>query len=437
MTWSFETDPDYQRELDWADAFVREHVEPLDHLLDTPYDVAHPAFVKLVRPLQAQVRERGLWACHLGPELGGRGYGQVRLALLNEILGRSEFAPTVFGCQAPDSGNAEILAHYGTPEQKARYLRPLLDNEIVSCFAMTEPQGGADPKVFTTRAERDGDDWVITGRKWFASNARYASFFIVMVVTDPDAPPYQRMSMLIVPAGTPGLTIVRNASWDPAHVPTHAYLEFDRVRVPGQNMLGAPGQAFVVAQVRLGGGRIHHAMRTLGQARRALDQTCERVLSRVTQGEPLARKQMVQEKIADSWIELEQFRLLVLRTAWRIDRHNDYKAVRKDIAAVKALIPKVLHDVASRALHLHGSIGVSTEMPFARQVLASYYLGLADGPTEVHKVTVAREVLAGHAPTDDLFPSYHLPRVQAAARDRYASELAELAELGVLLDDLA
>jgi acyl-CoA dehydrogenase len=437
MTWSFETDPDYQRELDWADAFVREHVEPLDHLLDTPYDVVHPAFVKLVRPLQAQVRARGLWACHLGPELGGRGYGQVRLALLNEILGRSEFAPTVFGCQAPDSGNAEILAHYGTPEQKARYLRPLLDNEIVSCFAMTEPQGGADPKVFTTRAERDGDDWVITGRKWFASNARYASFFIVMVVTDPDAPPYQRMSMLIVPAGTPGLTIVRNASWDPAHVPTHAYLEFDRVRVPAQNMLGAPGQAFVVAQVRLGGGRIHHAMRTLGQARRALDQTCERVLSRVTQGEPLARKQMVQEKIADSWIELEQFRLLVLRTAWRIDRHNDYKVVRKDIAAVKALIPKVLHDVASRALHLHGSIGVSTEMPFARQVLASYYLGLADGPTEVHKVTVAREVLAGYAPTDDLFPSYHLPRVQAAARDRYASELAELAELGVLLDDLA
>lgn len=431
MTWSFETDPDYQRELDWADAFVRDHVEPLDHLLDTPYDVTHPAFVKLVRPLQAQVRERGLWACHLGPELGGRGYGQVRLALLNEILGRSEFAPTVFGCQAPDSGNAEILAHYGTPEQKASYLRPLLDNEIVSCFAMTEPQGGADPKVFTTRAERDGDDWVITGRKWFASNARYASFFIVMAVTDPEAPPYQRMSMLIVPTGTPGLTIVRNASWDPAHVPTHAYLELDRVRVPARNMLGAPGQAFVVAQVRLGGGRIHHAMRTLGQARRALDQTCERVLSRFTQGERLARKQMVQEAIADSWIELEQFRLLVLRTAWLIDRHNDYKVVRKDIAAVKALIPKVLHDVASRALHLHGSIGVSTEMPFARQVLASYYLGLADGPTEVHKVTVAREVLAGYTPTDDLFPSYHLPRVQAAARDRYAAELREL------LDDLA
>jgi acyl-CoA dehydrogenase len=434
MSWSFETDPDFQRELDWVDAFVREDVEPLDALLGSPYDVAHPAFVKLVRPLQQRVRERSLWACHLGPELGGRGYGQVRLALLNEILGRSEFAPVVFGCQAPDSGNAEILAHYGTPAQKARWLRPLLDNEIVSCFAMTEPQGGADPKVFTTAAVRDGDEWVVTGQKWFASNARYASFFIVMVVTDPEAPPYQRMSMLIVPAGTPGVTVLRNTGWDPDHLPTHAYLDFDGVRVPADAMLGGPGQAFAVAQVRLGGGRIHHAMRTIGQARRSLDMMCERVLSRMTQGEQLARKQMVQEKIADSWIELEQFRLLVLRTAWLIDRHQDYRRVRRDIAAVKALIPKVLHDIASRALHLHGSLGVSTEMPFARQVLASYYLGLADGPTEVHKVTVAREVLAGYSATTDLFPSYHLPRVEAAARERYATQLAELAELAELLD---
>ncbi len=195
MSWSFETDADYQRELEWVDRFVREEVEPLDHVLGSPYDVTDPAFVRLVRPLQKEVRARKLWACHLGPELGGPGYGQVKLALLNEILGRSEFGPVVFGCQAPDSGNAEILAHYGTPEQKRQYLQPLLDNEIVSCFAMTEPQGGADPKIFTTRAVRDGDDWVISGKKWFASNARYASFFIVMVVTDPDAPPHSRMSM--------------------------------------------------------------------------------------------------------------------------------------------------------------------------------------------------------------------------------------------------
>jgi acyl-CoA dehydrogenase len=428
MAWDFETDPAFQQELNWVDQFVRDEVEPLDHVLGSPYDVTDPAFVKLVRPLQQRVRERKLWACHLGPELGGAGYGQVKLALLNEILGRSEFAPVVFGCQAPDSGNAEILAHYGTPGQKKQFLQPLLDNEIVSCFAMTEPQGGADPKVFTTRAVREGDDWVISGQKWFASNARYAAFFIVMVVTDPEAPPYSRMSMLIVPAGTPGLQIVRNTSWDAAHVPTHALLNFDRVRVPAHNMLGKPGQAFVVAQTRLGGGRIHHAMRTIGQSRRALDMMCQRALSRVTQGELLARKQMVQEKIADSWIELEQFRLLVLRTAWLIDKHNDYKMVRKDISAVKAAMPKVLHDIASRALHLHGSLGVSTEMPFGRQVMASYYLALADGPTEVHKVQVARDVLGGYRADEDLFPPYHLPRVEAAAHDKYAQLLADLAD---------
>jgi acyl-CoA dehydrogenase len=428
MSWSFETDPEYQRELDWVDAFVREEVEPLDHVLDSPYNITDPKFVRLVRPLQQRVRERKLWACHLGPNLGGPGYGQVKLGLLNEILGRSAFGPTVFGCQAPDSGNAEILAHFGTEAQKRQYLKPLLDNEIVSCFSMTEPQGGADPKIFTTTAVRDGDDWLISGQKWYASNARYASFLIVMAITDPDAPAYQRMSLFIVPRDTPGLEIVRNVGWGAERAATHGYLNFDRVRVPADAMLGAPGQAFVVAQVRLGGGRIHHAMRTIGEARRALDMMCERAVSRVTQGELLAKKQMVQEKIADSWIELEQFRLLVLRTAWLIDRHNDYKLVRKDIAAVKAAMPKVLHDIASRALHVHGSLGLSNEMPFAQQVLASYFLALADGPTEVHKVTLAREVLGMYKASTDVFPSYHLPRVEAEAQAKYAELLADLEE---------
>lgn len=431
MSWDFATDAHYQAQLDWVDRFVRDEVEPLDHVLGSPYDVTDPSFIALVRPLQQRVRERQLWGCHLGPELGGPGYGQVKLALLNEILGRSAFGPTVFGCQAPDSGNAEILAHYGTAEQKARWLQPLLRNEIVSCFAMTEPQGGADPKVITTTALREGEsaggDWVISGQKWFASNARYAAFFIVMVVTDPEAPPYQRMSMLIVPAGAPGLEIVRNVGWGTEKAATHGYLKFNAVRVPADSLLGRPGQAFVVAQTRLGGGRIHHAMRTIGEARKAFDMMCQRVLSRSTQGELLANKQMVQEKIADSWIELEQFRLLVLRTAWLIDQRNDYKAVRKDIAAVKAAMPKVLHDIASRALHLHGSLGLSSEMPFANQVLASYFLALADGPTEVHKVTLAREVLGGYSPTSELFPAYHLPRVEAEAEAKFAELLSELA----------
>ena len=424
MAWDFGTDDAYQAQLDWVDRFVREEIEPLDHVLGHPCDVRDARRNRLVRPLQAQVRERGLWACHLGPELGGQGYGQVKLALLNEILGRSRFGPTVFGCQAPDSGNAEILAHYGTPEQKRRFLQPLLDNEIVSCFAMTEPQGGADPKVFTTRAVRDGDEWVISGQKWFASHANFAEFLIVMAVTDPDASPYRTMSMFIVPTSTPGLKIIRNAGFPTEVTPTHGYLQFDGVRVPADHMLGGRGDAFVVAQTRLGGGRIHHAMRTIGEARRALDMMCERALSRRTQGERLADKQMVQERLADSWIELEQFRLLVLRTAWLIDRHKDYKKVRKDISAVKAAMPKVLHDIASRALLLHGSIGISEEMPFAHLVMQSYHVALADGPVEVHKATLAKQMLRDYKATDALFPEYHVPgqRERALAKFREALE---------------
>ncbi len=428
MTWDFETDAEFQKELDWIDDFVRAHVEPLDHLLGSPYDIRDPNFESLVRPLQDQVRQRKLWACHLGPELGGPGYGQLKLALMNEILGRTRFGPIVFGCQAPDTGNAEILAHYGTDAHKERYLKPLLNNEIVSCFSMTEPQGGADPKVFTCRAERDGDGWVINGEKWFSSNARWASFLIVMAVTDPDAPPYERLSMFIVPSETPGVKILRNVAVGMS--PTegaegaHAYIRYENVRVPADHLLGEVGQGFVVAQTRLGGGRIHHAMRTLGQIKQSFDMMCERALSRVTQGESLASKQMVQEKIADSWMEIEQFRLLVLRTAWRIDKYKDYRKVRKDIAAIKALMPKVYHDVAARALQIHGSLGASHEMPFAEQVIQSFHMGLADGPTEVHKVTVARQVLREYAPAPGLFPTQHQLTLREAAISKYG-ELIE------------
>lgn len=428
MGWDFETDEAFQVELDWIDQFVRNEVEPLDHVLGSPYDVKHPHFVRLVRPLQQQVRERDLWACHLGPELGGPGYGQVKLALMNEILGRSRFGPVVFGCQAPDTGNAEILAHYGTPDQKQRFLAPLLANQLVSCFAMTEPHGGADPLMMQTQAVREGEHWVLTGEKWFASNARLAAFFIVMAITDPEAKPHRRTSMFIVPADTPGLSIERNVhlARPAAHEDGgHGYLRFQGVRVPADHLLGEQGEGFAVAQTRLGGGRIHHAMRTIGQARQALDLLCRRALSRRTQGDLLAHKQMVQERIADSWIELEQFRLLVLRTAWRIDRYNDYRRVRQDIAAVKAAMPKVLHDIAARALQVHGSIGTSDEMPFMEHILSSFVLGLADGPTEVHKVTVARELLRSYQADEDVFPDYHLPRQRAQALARYADVLNE------------
>ncbi|MEL7029692.1 MAG: acyl-CoA dehydrogenase family protein, partial [Pseudomonadota bacterium] len=337
MAWDFETDPAFQEELDWIESFVSNEIEPIDHVIGHPLDMQDPVRNKLIKPLQSQVKERNLWAFHLGPDLGGPGLGQLKLALMNESLGRSRSAPVVFGCHAPDSGNAEILSHYGTPDQKARYLEPLLANEITSCFAITEPQGGADPKVFEARAEPIDGKWRISGRKWFATNARFASFVITMAVTDPDADnPYKRMSMFIVPIDTPGVEFIRNMSVvNEPGPPSHAYLGFNDVVVPDENMLGPRGAAFEVAQVRLGGGRVHHAMRTLAQCRHAFDMMCERALSRFTQGEQLAKKQMVQEKIADSWLQLEQFRLFLLQTAWRIDKYNDYKKVRKDIAAVK------------------------------------------------------------------------------------------------------
>ncbi|MSR15894.1 MAG: acyl-CoA dehydrogenase [Gammaproteobacteria bacterium] len=421
--WDFETEPEFQTQLDWIDDFVKRQVEPLDHLLGSQWNIADPRFVRLVRPLQATVKAQGLWACHLGPALGGKGYGQVKLALMNELFGRSRFGPIVFGSQAPDTGNAEILAHYGTPAQKERFLQPLLNNEIVSCFSMTEPHGGADPLVFRTSAILDGDEWVIDGEKWFSSNARFAAFLIVMAVTDPDAPPHRRMSMFIVPAETPGIENIRDLTFYGEPEATHAYLRYNQVRVPRENMLGGRGEAFVVAQVRLGGGRLHHAMRTVAQARRALEMMCERALSRVTKGEPLAMKQMVQEKIADSWVQLRQFRLLVLETAWMIDKGHDYKSVRKNIAAVKAVMPQVLHDIASRALHLHGSLGISTEMPFADWVINSFHVGLADGPTEVHKITVAREVLKEYRPSAALFPDYHSVAEHARAWELYGDLL--------------
>ena len=208
--WGFETDEEYQKQLDWVDEFVRQEVEPVDHVIKHAWDVWDPVRNRLIKPLQQQVRDHGLWACHLGPELGGPGYGQLKLALLNEILGRSHSAPVVFGCQAPDSGNAEILAHYGTPELKERYLKPLLANEIVSCYSMTEPAGGSDPTAFVTRAELDGDEWVINGEKWFSSHASFASFYLTMAVTDPDAARHDRASMFVVPADTPGINIVRD-----------------------------------------------------------------------------------------------------------------------------------------------------------------------------------------------------------------------------------
>ena len=422
MAWDFSTDPEFQQKLDWMTEFVSTEIEPLDlafssHLV---YDKDHAVHEKVVRPLQDEVRARDLWACHLGPDLGGKGYGQLKLALMNEILGRSMW----FGSQAPDSGNAEIIAHYGTEEQKEKYLQPLLDGRISSCYSMTEPQAGSDPQQFRCRAERDGDEWVINGEKWFSSNLRYAKFAIVMAITDPDVPVYQGASMFLVPTDTPGVNIVRNVGLggESEGEGSHAYVRYEDVRVPPENLLGGEGQAFVIAQTRLGGGRIHHAMRTIGTCQRAFDMMCERALSRQTQGEVLAKKQMVQDTIAESWIQLLQFRLQVLHAAWTIDQVGGHKS-RTEIAGVKVATPKVMHDVVYRAMHIHGALGVSNEMPFAGMWLAAPIMGIADGPTEVHKVTIARQVLKRYQPYEGLFPPAHLPERRAEARAKFAHML--------------
>jgi acyl-CoA dehydrogenase len=433
MAWDFETDPEYQKKLDWADAFVREEVEPLDyafpHLQFVPLDDTRR---KIIDPLKEEVRRQGLWATHLSPELGGQGFGQLKLALLNEILGRSQWASNVFGTQAPDTGNAEIIAHYGTDDQKARYLQPLLDGECFSSYSMTEPQAGADPTLFKTRAVRDGDEWVIDGWKYFSSNAKTASFLIVMAVTNPDISPYQGMSMFLVPTDTPGVNIERNVGLygEAMNEGFHALIHYEGVRVSQDALLGGEGQAFVIAQTRLGGGRIHHGMRTIGMAQKALDMLCERALSRETAGSLLAQKQFVQGYIADSYAQLAQFRLFVLFTAWEIDKYNDYKRVRKDIATAKVIMPTVLHDIAWRAMQVHGALGTTNEMPFFGMIHAAGVMGLADGPTEVHKVTVARQVLRDYSGTDGMWPTGWIPGKQEEARAKFA-ELLEL-EVGNL-----
>lgn len=422
MAIDFSVEPEFQQKLDWIRAFMRDDIEPFATVFRdvSPYDKQHRVQNAIVRPLQQKVREQGLWACHLGPELGGQGFGQVKLALINEILGRSHWAPSIFGCQAPDSGNAEILAHYGSDEQKAKFLQPLLNGDIVSTYSMTEPQGGADPSVFTCKAERNGNEWVINGEKWFSSNFRYASFLIAMVVTNPDVDVYRGSSMLLVPADAKGLEVIRHVGTEWEAEGDHAYLRFNNVRVPAENLLGEEGQGFLVAQTRLGGGRLHHGMRSVGMAQRALDMMCERALSRTTRGKQLAKHQSVREKISNTWIALQQFRLQVLYAAWIVDQYGgNSEQARLHIAAVKVETPKILIDTIQRAMHLHGALGITSEMPLARSWMMAPSLGLADGPTEVHQNTVARQVLKQYSPVDTLFPSEHIPSRVAVYRARY------------------
>jgi acyl-CoA dehydrogenase len=429
----FSIEPEFQEKLDWIVDFVDNRVRPLDYLYDyhsdAPYDIQNAPLRKVVRHLQQEVKNRGLWAPHLPPHLGGQGLGAVKLTYMNEIFGVSGFAPVVFGCQAPDTGNSEILAMFGTPDQKARYLQPLLANDVFSCFAMTEPQGGSDPTNLRCRAVRDGDDWVISGEKFFASSANHAAFMIVMCATDPDAPAHSRATMFIVPTDAPGFEIVRNIGlWsDAPGTGGHPWLRFNDVRVPDSARLGPVGKGFEVAQSRLGGGRLHHAQRTIGAVKEMIDMMAEQALSRSSYGELLAEKQAVQDAIARSYIEYMQFRLLVLYTAWMFDQQLEHgREGRKMIAAVKTAMATVAQDVTTRAVHLHGAIGLSNDMRFGLKMAAALHEGVADGVTELHIGTVSKSLLREYQASAGNFPSEVVWKKKVWAQEKLAPLLTEL-----------
>jgi alkylation response protein AidB-like acyl-CoA dehydrogenase len=349
-----------------------------------------------IRALQAEARAMGIWAGHLPREAGGMGLRVVEYGLLNEVIGRAYFGPRIFGSNAPDSGNAELLWHFGTAAQKERFFWPLQRAEVRSFFGMTEPEvSGSDPTGLQTTAVRDGDHWVIDGHKWFSSNANGAAFGIVMAATEAAAKPHERYTQILVPAETPGLKLVRPLSVMGHRTgPGHWEVRFEGCRVPVENTLGQPGQGFTLAQARLGPGRIHHCMRWVGQAQRALELLCAYAKTRSAFGSPLAEKQTVQNWIAESTAEIQAARLLTLQAAWRIDQAGA-KAARVDISLVKFFGAKVLQDVLDRAIQVHGGLGVTDDTPLSFMWRQARSARIYDGPDEVHKLVVARERLKG------------------------------------------
>lgn len=439
MAWDFETEPEFEAKLAWMREFVRKEIIPLEtlgHEWRTPEGRA--VFQRIAAPLKEEVKKQGLWAAHLPPDMGGLGFGQVKLGLMHEILGQCVYAPSIFGNNAPDSGNAELLAVGGTPAQREQWMQPLLDGTIRSCFSMTEPGAGADPTLLSTTAERDGDEWVINGHKWFSSNASTSDLLIVMVKTGDHEMPYKNYSMMLVPRHTPGVNILRDVPTmgDPDHRTGepggHAEIIYDHVRVPFENVVGGEagiGQGFALAQKRLGPGRIHHAMRWLGQSQRAFDLLCERALTRYSHGSILAEKQMVQDWIAESYAEMQAARLLTLQAAWKMDQLHaagrHYSDARIEIGVIKFWGAKVLYNVIDRAIQIHGSLGYTTDLPLEAMYRAARAARIYDGPDEVHKVTVARQVLKRYRPSD---PSReHVPTRRAEAIEKFGDYLDGLA----------
>ncbi len=382
-----------------VDAFVEEDLFPLEAtFLAQDFPQLWPALEEKRR----RVKKMGYWAPNLPKNLGGMGLGLVDLGLLSEALGRSPLGHYVFGCQAPDAGNMEILHRYGTEEQKEAYLAPLATGRIRSCFSMTEvAMPGSNPVMLETIATRDGDDYVINGRKWYSTAADGAKVAVVMAVTNPDRDPHRRASMILVPTSTAGFRRVRNIAVmgeTGEGYFSHSEIAYEDCRVPLSNLLGPEGQGFAIAQERLGPGRIHHCMRWLGICRRSFQLMCARSASRIIspEGAPLASKEIIQSWIAESAAEIRAARLLTLHTAWQIENLGWRKA-REDISMIKFLVANTLQKVVDRALQTHGGLGMTDQTPLAFFYRHERAARIYDGPDEVHKLAVARRILRGYA----------------------------------------
>src|SRR3954452_23648325 len=375
--------------LEQVKTLMAERVLPNESAIERQDDEGE----SLLAQLQDEVRAAGLWAPHVPPEAGGTGTGFLDYAYLNEHIGRSLWGQRVFGCQAPDAGNAEILHLFGTDEQKEQWLEPLVAGDVRSFFSMTEPEvPGSDPTTLRTRAVRDGEEWVIDGGKWFASGAEGAASPILMPVPDPDAPPHKRATQIIVPADAPGITITpvpifghRGRGWS-----THCEVTYEGVRVPVANTLGEPGDGFRIAQKRLGPGRIHHVMRWLGQMQRAFELLCTRALEREAFGSRLADKQTVQNWIADSAADIYSCRLMTLDAAHKIDAGDE---ARVEISVIKFYAARVLNEVIDRAIQVHGGLGLTDRTPLASMYAMARAARIYDGPDEGHRMVVSRRIL--------------------------------------------
>jgi acyl-CoA dehydrogenase len=386
-------------------AFMDEHVYPAEAVyqrqMEESGDPHHQPAV--MEELKVRAREAGLWNLFLPDADHGAGLSNADYAPLAEILGRSPIASDACNCSAPDTGNMEVLHQFGTAEQKERWLTPLLEGEIRSSFAMTEPDvASSDATNIQLRIERDGDDYVLNGRKWWTTNAMHphCRIMIVMGKTQPDAATYKQQSQILVPIDTPGVTIVRSLKvFGYEDQDGHGEVDFTDVRVPASNLIAGEGDGFMIAQARLGPGRIHHCMRAIGAAERALEMMCKRAVSRVTFGQPIAMRGNIQDWIAESRIEIEMARLLTLKAAWLMDTVGNRHA-RTEIAAIKVAAPNVALKVLDRAIQVHGGGGVSQDFGLATAYAHLRTLRLADGPDEVHKLSIARRELSPYIPRE-------------------------------------